>query len=127
MSAVRLLPWFLHEAIEYLVGIFLILAPFVFEFAGSVAFPLFIASGLYVLLLAALSRGPLSVADVLPHAAHAGGDYLLGAFLVLAPFLFGYSNQDPQLTISIFLGLAHVVITLLTAFPRSDDKTADSS
>lgn len=122
MSALRLLPLSVHEGIEYLAGIFLVLAPFIFGFADSAAFPIFIGAGLFVLLLGALSRGPLSVANVLPHAAHAGGDYLLGGFLVLAPFLFGYRDTDPQLTISIFLGLAHVVLTLITRFPRPDEE-----
>jgi hypothetical protein len=115
VSPVRLLPWVLHEAIEYIAGVFFILAPFLFEFQQSSAFPVFIGVGVLILAVALLSKGPAGVLDLLPPAVHAGLDYLLAFFLLLAPFIFRF-NQ-PAVTISIFLGLAHLIITLITRFP----------
>lgn len=117
MSPLRLLPWILHEAIEYVAGVFFLLAPFIFGFRSSPAFPVFIGVGVVILVVAIISKGPAGVIDVLPHAVHATLDYVLGFFLVLAPFLFKFSADSPALTISIFLGVAHLVITLLTRFP----------
>ena len=122
MSPVRLLPWVVHEAIEYVAGVFFILAPFIFRFQDQPAFPVFIGVGVLILVVAILSKGPAGVVDVLPTMFHALFDYLLGFFLVLAPFIFAFRNQT-ALTISIFLGVAHLVITLVTRFPQTETET----
>lgn len=118
MSAARLLPWAAHEVIEYLAGIFFILAPFIFDLRDGVAFPLFVGIGVVILAVALLTPGLASVADVLPVKAHATLDYLLALFLILAPFVFGFSDDDVALSISMFLGVAHFVISIITAFPE---------
>jgi hypothetical protein len=120
VSPVRLLPWVVHEAIEYVAGVFFLLAPFIFDLQDGPAFPVFVGVGVVILVVALLSKGPAGVLDVLPTAAHAALDYVLGFFLVLAPFIFGFSPQRPALTISMLLGVAHLVITLVTRFPQPD-------
>ena len=59
----------------------------------------------------------MGVVGVLPAKAHAALDYLLGFFLVLAPFLFGFADVEPALYASVLLGVAHLVLTLITRFP----------
>jgi len=120
VSPVRLLPWVVHEAIEYVAGVFFVLAPFIFGFQDGPAFPVFVGVGVVILAVAILSEGPAGVLDVLPTPAHAALDYLLGFFLLLAPFIFRFSTARPALTISILLGVAHLVITLVTRFPKPD-------
>ncbi|MGH8909887.1 MAG: SPW repeat domain-containing protein [Egibacteraceae bacterium] len=123
MSPIRLLPWVLHEAIEYVAGVFVILAPFLFSFQQEpAAFPVFIGVGVLILVVAILSKGPAGVLGLLPHPLHAGLDYVLAFFLLLAPLIFGFDQT--ALTISILLGLAHLIITLITRFPPAD--TADT-
>lgn len=124
MSPVRLLPWVVHEAIEYVAGVFFVLAPFIFGFQTGPAFPVFVGVGVVILIVALLSKGPAGVLGVLPHTAHAALDYLLGFFLMLAPFIFRFNAQRPALTISILLGVTHLVITLVTRFPQPDAETA---
>lgn len=119
VSPVRLLPWALHEAIEYLAGVFFVLAPFLFQFQDERAFPVFVGVGVVILAIAIISKGTLGVVDVLPTPVHALLDYLLAFFLLLAPFIFAFENQT-ALTLSIFLGLAHLVVTLITRFPSVD-------
>ena len=125
MSAVRLLPWVVHHAIEYVAGLFFLVAAFIFGFQDEGAFPVFVAVGVVILAVAVLSRGSLGVVSVLPTGVHATLDYLVGVFLVLAPFLFGFTDVEPALTISVLIGVAHLVITLITRFPRSE-KPADA-
>lgn len=120
MSAVRLIPWAIHEAIEYIAGVFFILAPFLFDFQDESAFPLFVGVGVVILAVALLTRGPAGVASVLPAHVHATIDYLLAFFLILSPFIFGFTDVEPALLIAIFLGVAHLVITLITRFPTGD-------
>lgn len=125
MSAIRLLPFAVHEGIEYLAGVFSILAPFLFGFEDTAAFPVFIGVGVAILALAVLSNQPLGVVGILPNQVHAALDYVLVLFLLLAPFLLGFSDESVPTTISILLGVAHVVVTLLTSFPAGD--RADAS
>ena len=118
MSAVRLLPWALHEAVEYLAGIFLVIAPFALGFSseGS-ATRVFVGVGVGVLVVAGITRGPLGVVGLLPARLHAGIDYLLGFLLILGPFLFGFADVEQALYAAVLLGVAHLVLTLLTRFP----------
>lgn len=124
MSPVRLLPWVAHEAIEYVVGIFFVIAPFIFRFQTDPASSVFVAVGVLILAVAILSKGPAGVLRILPPAVHAALDYLLGFFLLLAPFVFGFSVATPARTLSILLGVAHLVITLVTRFPEPDAESA---
>jgi len=116
MSAVRLLPWPVHEAVDYLLGLFFVVAPFVLGLRESVAFSVFIAVGVVVLANALLTPGPLAVARILPVRVHAVLDYILAFFLILAPFVFSFAD-DPALTVSVFAGVAVLVMSLVTAFP----------
>lgn len=120
MSPVRLLPWVAHEAIEYVAGVFFVLAPFIFGFQKEPAFPVFVGVGVLILAVALLSKGPAGVLRILPSVVHAALDYMLGFFLVLAPFIFSFNTDTPAPTISILLGVAHLVITLVTRFPSPD-------
>ncbi|MPZ87582.1 MAG: hypothetical protein GEU81_05795 [Nitriliruptorales bacterium] len=120
MSAVRLLSWSIHEAIDYLAGVFLILAPFIFGFREGVAFPVFVAVGVLFLVNAVLTPGPFGVVSIVPVPVHAGVDYALAFLLILAPFVFGFTATDAALLSSMFLGLALLVLTLITAFPMKE-------
>ena len=117
VSAVRLLPWPAHQAIEYLVGIFLVLAPFVFGFVDSPALPVLVGAGTALLATAVLSRGPLGIVDVLPYRAQAAVDYVLSFFLMVAPFTFGYRDVTAALLVSVLVGLGLLVVSLITAYP----------
>lgn len=115
-SALRLLPWPVHEGIEYVAGIFLIVAPFLLFEVGEPAFLIFIATGIVILAVAILSRGPAGVAKVLPTKVHAALDYLLAFALLVVPLLV-LREETLALTILVLLGLTHFVVSLLTAFP----------
>jgi hypothetical protein len=122
VSAVRLLPWPVHQAIEYLLGIYLVLAPFVFGFAGGPALPVMVGSGIVLLATAVLSRGPLGIVDVLPYRAQALIDYVLAFFLMLAPFVFGYRDVPAALLSSILGGLGFLVVSLVTKYPADQPR-----
>ena len=127
MSAMRLLPWSLHQAIGYLAGILCVLAPFVFDFADDAGtLSVFIGTGIALLALGVLGRGSAGVAQVLPTGVHVALTYVMGFLLLLAPFLFGFADQEVPLATAIFIGLALVVATLVAAVPVADaDEEAD--
>lgn len=123
MSAARLIPWVLHELVEYVAGVFLILAPFLFfldVLDETAAFPLFVGVGVALVAVQLFTRGKAGIAELLPVRVHATLDYLVAIFLIVSPFLFGLTADDQPpaaLLIPILLGVGHLVITLLTRFP----------
>lgn len=117
MSAVRLLPWVVHEGIEYVAGVLLVLAPFVFGFDETRPTVLSVAIGVLVVLVGVISRGRLGITQSLPPVVHATLDYVLAGFLVLSPFLLGFTENTTALTFFVLLGVTHLAVTLLTAFP----------
>jgi hypothetical protein len=118
MSAIRVMPWALHEAFEYLAGVFLILTPFIFGFRDETAFPVLVAVGVVMLAAAVLTGGRLGVVDVLPAQVHAALDYGIALFLIVAPFLFAFTDVDAALFSSLFLGVAHFIVSIVTAYPQ---------
>lgn len=126
MSAARLIPWLVHEIVEYAAGVFLILVPFVWfgndfgDGLDTAAFPLFVAVGVVMVALQLLTRGKASIAELLPVRVHATLDYLVAIFLILSPFLFGLTatgEPDAALIVPILLGAGYLVVTLVTRFP----------
>jgi len=117
VSAVRLLPWALHQALAYAAGVFCIVAPFALGFAEGSPLAVFVGSGVALLLVGVLGKGGPGVAQVLPATVHVGLTYILGFVLLLAPFVFGFADEQTPLATAIFVGLAIVVITLIAAVP----------
>ncbi|MGM0818653.1 MAG: SPW repeat domain-containing protein [Actinomycetota bacterium] len=129
MSAIRLLPWALHQALAYAGGIFCIVAPFALGFAEGAPLAVFVGAGVALLLVGVLGKGGPGVAQILPATVHVALTYILGFVLLLAPFVFGFADEEIPLATAIFVGLAIVVITLIAAVPgakRADDSAADT-
>jgi hypothetical protein len=119
MNVVRLVPWIVHEAVEYVAALLFVLAPFVFNFESDTARYTSIAVGVVVLLVAVISRGTLAVTQTLSASAHATLDYVLAVALVLIPFVLGFADDTAAVTFFVLLGVSHAALTLLTRFPRS--------
>ena len=117
MSALRLLPWPAHEALSYLGGIFLVLAPLMFGLLDTPALPVLLGAGVVLLATAVLSRGPLGIVDVLPARAQAAVEYALAFFLMLAPFLFGFRDERAGLLVAVLVGLGLLIMSLITRYP----------
>ena len=118
MSLVRLVPWIVHSAIEYVAAVLLIAAPFLFGFERDTAKWTSIALGVVVLLVAVITRGPLGITKSLPVSAHATLDYVLAVVLVLAPFVLAFAGDKAAVTFFVLLGVAHAALSLLTRFPE---------
>ncbi len=118
MSLVRLVPWIVHVAVEYAAAALLLLAPFLFGFDTDTAKWTSIALGVVVLLVAVISRSPISVTKTLATSAHATLDYVLAVVLVLAPFVLGFVDDTPAVTFFVLLGVAHAALSLMTRFPH---------
>ncbi len=118
------IPPFLHGAIEYVAGVLLIAAPFLFGFEASAAVALSIVAGVVVIAVAASTEGPTSLIDSLPITVHLLLDFALAAVLIAAPFLFGFSDESEATAFFIVLGVVHLLVTIGTRF-KAPPETAE--
>jgi hypothetical protein len=113
------LPYAIHGLLEYVVGILLIVAPFVLDFSGEgAATAVSIVAGVVVLGLAATTRGPTSLNNALPVSVHVLADLALGAVFIAAPFLFGFSDKGSPTALFIALGVLTLLGVVATRYPR---------
>jgi hypothetical protein len=111
-----LVPLFAHGLLEYGAGVLLLAAPFVFAFDSDAATALSIVAGLGVLALAASTASSTGLAKVIPLTIHILLDLGVVAFLVAAPFLFGFSDDGAPTALFIVLGVWHLLLTIATRF-----------
>ena len=107
---------FLHGAIEYVVGVLLIAAPFLFGFESDAAVALSIVAGVVVIGVAASTEGAGSLIDSIPISIHVLIDFALAAVLIAAPFLFAFSSESSPTAFFIVLGVLHLLVTIGTRF-----------
>jgi hypothetical protein len=109
-------PPFAHGLLEYGAGVLLLAAPFVFAFDTDAATAASIVAGLAVLALAASTSSSTGLAKVIPLGIHVLLDLAVVAFLVAAPFLFGFSDDGAPTAFFIVLGVWHLLLTIATRF-----------
>jgi hypothetical protein len=108
-----MIPTRVHGIIDYIVGILLILAPYLLGFADGTAAqwtPIILGAG--AILYSLLTRYELGVAKVIPMPVHLGLDIASGVLLAASPWLFGFAERVwlPH----VVVGLAEIIIAALT-------------
>ncbi|MBA2555520.1 MAG: hypothetical protein H0V10_17895, partial [Geodermatophilaceae bacterium] len=114
------IPRFVHGILEYALGVLFIAAPFLFNFESGAATGMSVAVGVLILILAAVSEGPVSLVNQLPAILHVAMIYLLSIFLIASPFLLGFSDEVPPRNFFIISGVLLLLITIGTRFRRSE-------
>ena len=109
-----------HGALEYVVGILLIAAPFLFNFDSSVAVGTSVVLGVVLLVLAATTRGPTSLVDQIPPGVHFTVDIGLVVVLIAAPFVLGFRDEAAPRNLFLLLGVAHLLVAIGTRFGGRD-------
>jgi VIT1/CCC1 family predicted Fe2+/Mn2+ transporter len=107
---------FLHGVVEYVAGVLLIAAPFLFSFDSGAATAVSIIAGVLVIAIAASTEGPSSLINSIPIAAHLLLDFALAAALIASPFLFGFSDESAPTAFFLVLGVLHLLVTIATRF-----------
>ncbi|MBW3607139.1 MAG: hypothetical protein KY463_02080 [Actinobacteria bacterium] len=114
------LPRFLHGAIEYVVGVLLIAAPFLFAFESDAAVAVSIVAGVLLIAVAASTEGAGSLIDSIPISIHLLFDFALAAVLIASPFLFAFSGESAPTALFLIVGVAHLLVTIATRFKPTD-------
>jgi hypothetical protein len=112
-----------HGLIEYGAGLLSIAAPFLFSFETDVAKVVSVMIGTLVLVLAVVTVAPTGIVRSLPLDSHIVLDYVLALVLIASPFVFGFTDDGPALAYFLILGVAHLLMTVLTRFrkPHASD------
>src|SRR3954464_14183336 len=93
-NARGVLPLRAHAMIEPIVGLLFIAGPWIFGFSDvSDATTISIVLGVLVLLTGMTTRWRMSVVKLLSLGTHRTMDLLVGIVAIVAPFVFGFSDQ----------------------------------
>jgi len=119
------IPLNVHAAIEPLIAIVIIAAPWIFGFSDvNDAKVVCIAVGVIMLIAGSMTDWRLSIARVIPLRVHMTTDLLLGAVLILAPFVLGFSDEGGATRFTVIAGALEIVTALAT---RWDPVEAEES
>jgi VIT1/CCC1 family predicted Fe2+/Mn2+ transporter len=110
------IPALIHGMTEYAAGALFIAAPFLFGFDSGAAQAVAIVVGVAILVVTSASNLPTGLAKVVPVGIHVVIDFGTAAFLIAAPFLFGFSDESAPTAWFIVLGVLHVLLTIGTRF-----------
>jgi len=117
MDSIRFLPTKVHGVLDYVVGLALILAPNIFQFADVGGPAVFIPRLLGVVLISysLFTRYELGVIKVISMPYHLIVDFLAALFLALSPFLFGFSNKTANVWLPhVVVGIAVIVVVIVS-------------
>lgn len=102
-----------HAIIDYVVGIVLILAPYIFGFAtGGPAQWVPMLLGAAIIIYSLMTRYDLALVHVIPFGVHLGLDAAGGLLLLVSPWLFGFS--DVIWWPHVVVGLAELGVVAMT-------------
>ncbi|HET6746912.1 MAG TPA: SPW repeat protein [Candidatus Saccharimonadales bacterium] len=105
-----------HTIIGLLVGVVLLLAPYIFGFSdnpAASAVPLYV--GIFIILSELVTTSSASPLKLIPMRIHLVLDYLTGIFLALSPWLFGFASAPANAWVPhVIVGILVVGYALVT-------------
>jgi len=108
------IPLAAHAASEPFLAALWLVAPFLFGFDDDTARTLAWIVGAAILLVGLTTRWRLALVRLIPLRMHQMLDLGLGALLVLAPFILGFSDESAPTIFFIVLGAGQVLAAILT-------------
>jgi SPW repeat len=113
----RFIPTRFHAPLDYIVGVVLIAAPWIFQFSEHTAatvVPIVLGVGLIAYSL--FTNYELGVWKVAPMAVHNLIDVVAGGFLAASPWIFGFADETANVWVPhVVVGLAAVFLGLTTS------------
>jgi hypothetical protein len=104
-----------HAALEPFIALLIIAAPWLFGFSAvDEAKVVCIAVGVIILIAGSITDWRLSLARVIPLRVHMATDLLLGAVLILAPFVLGFSERGDATRFTVIAGALEILTALAT-------------
>jgi len=125
----RMIPTKTHAGMDYLVGIVLIAGPWIFGFSGETSAGSWISviAGVAVLGLSTITNYEGGVfAHVVTMRMHLFGDALLGLFLAVSPWLFGFADSGANAWLPFIVIGGCELLAALTTNPFPGDRSMRS-
>jgi hypothetical protein len=117
LDSIRFVPTRVHGVLDYVVGLALILAPNIFQFAnvGGAAVLIPRVLGVVLIVYSLITRYELGVIKLISMRYHLMIDFLAALLLALSPFLFGFSNKEPNAWLPhVVVGIAVLVVVIVS-------------
>jgi len=103
----------IHSVLDYLVSIFLIVAPWLMNFAeGGTETWVFVASGVTSIFYSLLTKYEFSLVDLISFSTHLKLDVISGVILATSPWVFGF--HEVVYLPHLLLGLLELTVVALT-------------
>jgi hypothetical protein len=109
-------PLYVHGLAEYGVAVLSIAAPFLFSFDSDVATLISILLGAGIVVFGFVTEGPTGVSRTLPIPSHVVLDYVLSLFMVVAPFVFSFTEDARATAYFILVGVGYLLLTIATRY-----------
>src|SRR5947199_8946008 len=126
MKAIRFVPTGVHAYFDYIGGIGLLAAPFVFGFfsVGGPAVIIPMVLGIGLILYSLLTNYELGIPGLkfIPMPYHLVFDLVASVFLAISPFLFGFINQAPNAWLPHIIAGVTVILLVLVSQTRYQPK-----
>jgi hypothetical protein len=117
-----LIPLRMHAALEPIIGLVFIAAPWIFGFSDvNDATVVSIVLGALVLVTGLTTRWRMAAVKMLSLTAHRAMDLVVGVAAIVAPFVFGFSHLGAPTRFLIIVGALEVGATMLTRWDPADD------
>lgn len=119
----RIISTKVHGALDYIIGLALIVAPILFGFQDvggmAVAIPAIIGSAL--ILYSLFTNYDWGIFKLINLPSHLVIDTIAAVLLVLSPFLFGFVNEAPNAWVPhVVVGIVIVALALLSRSTYSE-------
>jgi len=115
------IPLNLHAALEPLMAVVIIAAPWIFGFSDTdSATAICVLVGVVMLLVGSMTDWRMSLMRLIPLRMHLTGDLLLGAVLVLSPLVFGFADEGGPTRFMVVAGVLELMTALMTRWDRTE-------
>lgn len=115
-----------HAILDYIVGLFLIVSPWLFRFSFDPAGTnTMVTIGIITVVLSLLTDYPLGLIKVVPFPVHGVLETLGAIVLLVSPWLFGFSDIAAATRIAVVVSIAWLVVVALTNYSyRTEERRA---
>jgi hypothetical protein len=115
------IPLNLHAALEPLMAVLIIAAPWIFGFSDTdSATVICVLVGVAMLLIGSMTDWRMSLTRLIPLRTHMAGDLVLAAVLLLSPLVFGFADEGGPTRFMVIVGALEALTALMTRWDRSE-------
>ena len=122
----RFLPTKVHGVLDYLVGVALIAAPWLFQFndVGGMAVALPIILGIGLIAYSIFTNYEWGLVKILPMPYHLIVDFVAASLLALSPWLFGFADEKINAWLPhVVVGVTVILVVMVSKIQPGDSKT----